>query len=239
MRHCYSILGFCIIILLSGCKVQEHLTTGKKQVAHLGKKLLQPFTREVTLDMPKKNEIQKETQKNHWRERKQTFVLVGEDNLPIYATNNDEVPPIRFLNKSDRVQVIAQRKKNSYSQITWLFLASVPHKEPLGWTEKSGLIFKNNFRKIRYWENGDFSFKIGNYTANFKIYNNGSFINSWTSSGQGLHLEERNKGHLFEFGEFVYSETKNFAPYTHFFLRTDTGLRLENRYKDILINTEL
>lgn len=222
------LIGFTVLTS-TGCELQ-------KKIEIVTKTITTPFLKEVELELPliKGKLPTEDSVPGQWVENGNHFALVINDNTPVYTGSNATTPPIRLLSRSDRVSVLATyTPKTPKNAPTWAFIKSELTDTLLGWTLKSSLYFKDNLKKISRWDETNFAFCKGNYCAKFTVYPNGSFINHWMASGEGIHMKGIEKGHLLEREGIIYAKTGPGSIYNHILVRTENGLRLENKYQDL------
>ena len=217
----------CLYLIISGCNLQ---TT----VQEITQKITAPFQKEIEIQRPLvKGKLPESSHiRNQWKEKHRQFVINKINEAPVYPAPDTSQKIIRKLTRTERVTVLYLKR---YHGQTWAFIVSPFDNKLYGWTLKSNLLFKNQFKKMRQWYESDFIFSKGNYRAKFQVFSNGSFINRWKSSGTGLHLGGTEKGHFYESSGIIYAKTSLSHPYIHIFELTDQGLKHEDRYKHLRV----
>jgi len=169
---------------------------------------------------------------HQWFGDRGRFVLVLD--LPLdYYENPSPSSSIRgTLKPYMRVRAIQEKSVmiDKETKEPWVLVSDERGKHYVGWVPKSGLVFKNQFKRKKSWEYGDIHYYKGHVFGTFETRVNGSFTLLWKAKGHGLELEDFGHGHFFEYGDILWAKRHPFTGWEDFFI-IDSNDEFHHEYR--------
>ncbi|MFT5171728.1 MAG: hypothetical protein ACI9BD_001506 [Candidatus Marinamargulisbacteria bacterium] len=161
------------------------------------------------------------------------FVLVGDINVPVFAspTANGEI--VAKLQYTQRVRVVdIQRKKDGKTR-KWAFVVDEAGQKALGWVQNHHLVYRFQFKAADSWDYQGFALIKGDYFAKYKTDDKGVFVSEFTASGGGIHLKGKRQGRMFRYRDLVWAKKKREKSWVEFFyFKADGTLQPEWKFRN-------
>ena len=171
----------------------------------------------------------------HWEGDRGPFVMVSDNFLAIFSHPDTSSTRLGTLKMTDRVRAVYMMAPNpDYPNDIWVLVMNEAGTRNLGWVNRDGIVDQKQFRPLKKWEFGLFSYQKGEYYAICRPdTKTGRVWVDWEAKGKGLHLRGNHTGQFYIFEDIIWLKKDDPTIWVEFFFITiDDQLGLEQRFKN-------
>lgn len=173
---------------------------------------------------------------DQWTGDKGHFVLISKKNQAVYSASLHHAPLLGTVAFTQRVKIMFEEQGPSGA---WVLVYSEDGQFPIGWLPAESVVRPSQFQRMEYWDFDNMTYKKGQYLGEMHVSRKGYFSLTWKAKGNGLILNGKHVGKMYEYGNIIWAKKSTFSVWKDFFVRKQDALIQEFRFQhDPLLVTE-
>jgi hypothetical protein len=147
---------------------------------------------------------------SQWGDGSFRYVMVVEDNTPVFYKPDSTVKPRGRLSVSRRVCVLFKMKE-------WAFVAEPDYSKAIGWVSLESLGFKHAFIAMDKWDVSEFKMIKETVRGHYNVTAFGRFEYTWRAQGGGLYLKGETSGQFMIYKSVIWAKKETPLIWEDFF----------------------